>query len=111
MKCRITIVGRIKHQVEDDQARPRPEQTVEQQRPNFARPRERPLGHQLKRSVVRDFFRRHRRQLQGALINPEKNEIIGRRSFSALPPEQILKALFATPRYRDKRRGREEMAK
>ena len=58
MKRRITIAGRAKNYVEHDQTRASCEQSIEQKRPDFARPRERLLGHQLKRAIVRDFFRR-----------------------------------------------------
>src|SRR5438128_1917427 len=44
MKRRITIVWRIKKEVKDDKTRTRPKQPIEQKRPDFARPRERPLG-------------------------------------------------------------------
>jgi len=61
VKRRITIVRRIKNQVENDQARTRCKQSIQQKRPDFARPREWPLGHELKRPVTRQFFRGKRR--------------------------------------------------
>jgi hypothetical protein len=64
----------------------------------------------LKRAVACDFFWRQWRQLQCALIDPEKYEIVRRWGFSALPPEQIFETLFTTPGRRKKRRGGEEMA-
>jgi len=64
----------------------------------------------LKRAVVRNFFRRQWRQLQCALIDPKKNEILGRSSLSALAPEQILEAQFAAPRDREKWRCRKKVA-
>ena len=36
VKCRITIVGRVEHHVEDHKARSRGEQSIEQKRPHFA---------------------------------------------------------------------------
>jgi hypothetical protein len=44
------------------------------------------------------------------LINSEKNEILGRRSFSTLLSKQVLETLLAAPRRRYKRHGREKMA-
>jgi hypothetical protein len=64
----------------------------------------------LKRAAARNFFSRQRRQLQRALIKSEKNEILGRRSLSALAPKQIFKALFAAPRHRHKRSSWKKMA-
>src|SRR4029077_17619682 len=63
----------------------------------------------MNRAVIRYFLSRQWRQLQGALIESKKNEIVRRSSFSALAPEQILETLFAPPRRRKKRRHREEM--
>src|SRR6478752_1018938 len=74
-----------------------------------ARPWERPLGHQLKRAVIRDFVRRQWRHLQCALIECQKNKVVTRCSFSALASKQILETLFAPPRRRKKRRRREEI--
>src|SRR5437773_1900420 len=109
MKRRITFVGRAENDVEHDEPRAGPEQPIEQERPDFTRPRVWPLGQQLKRPVAGDFFRRHRRQLQCALIDSEKYEIVRRWSFSPLAPEQILKALLTAPWHGEERRGREEM--
>ena len=63
VKCRVTIVGRIKKQIKYNQACPRPKQTIKQKRPNLALPRERPLRQELKSPVALEFFRAVRRQL------------------------------------------------
>ena len=61
------------------------------------------LFHQLKRAIIRHLLLRKRRHLKRALVNPEKNEIVPRRRFTALPPEQVFEALFAAPRRGEKR--------
>ena len=110
VKLRIAIVRRIKKQIKDDQARTGPKEPIKQKRPDFPGPRERPRGHQLERSIAGDLFRRQRWQLQCALIDSQKNEILRRGRFSAFLAKQILETLFGTPRRREKRRRREEMA-
>ena len=57
MKCRVAIVRRIEKQIKHYNSRARRKKLVEQKRPDFSRPRERPLGHELKRAVTRQFFR------------------------------------------------------
>ena len=109
VKFRITIVSRIKQQVKHDQARARPKQPIEQNRPDFPGPRPRSRGHQFERSIAGDLFRRQRWQLQCALIESQKNEISRRGRFSPFLPKQIFEALFAAPRRRKKRRHRKEM--
>ena len=111
MKRRITFVGRVENDVEHHKPRARPEQPIEQQRPDFPRPRIWPLRHELERAITRDFFRGQRRQFQRALINPEKYEIARRWSLPSLCAEQIFKTLFPAPRHRNKWRAGKEMAK
>src|SRR5262249_48795220 len=111
VKLRIAIVRRIKKQIKDDQARAGPKEPIKQNRPDFPGPREWLRGHQLKRSIPGDLFRRQRWQLQCALIKSQKNEISRRGRFSPFLPKQILEALFGAPRRREKRRHRKEMPK
>src|SRR5262245_56688498 len=108
-KCWITIVRRIKDHVEHYQASARGEQPIKQERPYFARPWKWLFGHQLKRAVACEFFRGQWRQLLRALINPEENKIGWRWRLSAFAPKQIFKALFTTPRGRNKWEGRKKM--
>src|SRR5436309_12329463 len=100
---------RIKHHVEHHHARARGEQTIKQKRPYFARPWERLLGHQLKCAVARNFFSGQRRQLQCALIDPEENKIRWRRRLPSFASNQVLKALFTSPRRGNKWGARKKM--
>jgi hypothetical protein len=68
MKRGIAIFRLVKHHVEHDQARTRAKQTIEQESPDFSRPREWTLCHHLKRAIIRDFVGRQWRQFQCALV-------------------------------------------
>jgi hypothetical protein len=60
-------------------------------------------------TVARDFFRGQRRQLQCALIDSEEYKIGWRGRLPSFAPKQVLKALFTTPRRRNKWDTREKM--
>ena len=59
----IAVVRIVEHQIEDDQPRTGAKQAIQQEDPNFARPRERSLGHQFKGAITRDLLRPNRIQL------------------------------------------------
>ena len=96
-KCRIAIVRRVSDKVEHNQARTGAEKPVEQQRPDCPRPREWPLGHQLEGAISSQFFRQQWRQLQRALVDPEKNKIGPGSGLATLPLEKILVILLLPP--------------
>src|SRR5262249_2519483 len=101
----------IENHVKNDQARASPKQAIQQKRPDLSRPRKRPLSHQFKRAITRDFLLTDRLiQLQRLLIDSQKNEVVVRRSFPALSAQQILETLFATPGHRDERQCWEKVA-
>src|SRR5207244_10504593 len=53
--------------------------------------------HQLKRAIVRELVRGKRRQLQRALVDPEKHKFAMGAGFAPVALQQILKALIGTP--------------
>ena len=108
-KSGIALVRRIEDQIEHDQPRARLEKPIEQERPDFARPRERPLRHQLQGAIVRKLFRQKRRQLERALIDAEKDKIRTRRRLPAFALEKILEVLLLPPDRGEKGNVREKM--
>ena len=109
VKCGVTILGLVENQIEHHEPCSSRKQPIKQQRPDFTRPREPLLRHQLERTAARDLFSGHWRQVQCALIKSEKNEVLWRRGLSALTPKQIFKALFAPPGRGKKRHIWQEM--
>src|SRR6202040_1401367 len=83
-----------------------------QQRPKFARPRERPFRHQLKCTIVLpgvNFVCAFRLQLKAGLIDPDKNEILVCHGFAPFTAKQISETVFATPEHRKKWRRRKKL--
>ncbi len=103
VKGRVAVVRRIEDEIEKDEPRAGSEKSVEEQGIDFARPGESALRHELKGAVVLQFAGLKWRQLQGALVDPKKNEIVARRRFAALLLEEILKPLLARPDGGDER--------
>ena len=109
VKSGIAVVRRIENEIEHHEPRAGGEEPVEEQGPNFARPRKRPLTHELERAVARQFAWFEGRQLQRALIDPEKNEVVAGRRLAALALQKILEAFLARPDGGNERHVRVEM--
>ena len=105
VKGGIAVVRRIENEIEHHEPRAGGEEPVEEQRPDFARPRKRPLTHELKRAVICQFAWFEGRQLQCALIDPEKDKVVAGRRLAALPLQKIFKAFLARPDGRNERQS------
>ena len=103
VKGGIAIVRRIENEIEHHEPRAGGEEPVEEQGPNFARPRKRPLTHELKRAVARQFAWFEGRQLQRALIDPEKDEVVAGRRLAALALRENLRSVSRPTRRRKRK--------
>ena len=89
---------------------PAAKKPVEQKRPDFARPRERPLGHQLQRAIIRQFFRQTDGGSSSVLWSiPRKTKSgrVGRLPAFAL--EKIFEVCSCVQTRGEKRKPREKM--
>ena len=101
MKHGVAIIWRVADKIEHYRARPRTENSIEQKRPDFARPWKRPLAHQLQCAAIGQLFRREWRELQRALVDPEEDKIRTCCCLPAFALKKILKVLLLPPHRRD----------
>ena len=111
VELRIAVVRRIKHHVEDHEARSCSEKPVEEEGIDFARPRVGAGRHQLECTIVGQLFRGKRRELERALVDSEEDKVVQRRRLAALALQEIFEALLARPDGGEKRHIWREMQK